>query len=292
MVCILTLLGLAPALLPIGRGFLEAIGAGMAVEPSDVLFRCNIISTDSEGRILSSCPDSLTEMQLILLTQRINQAALHLGMTLVHTEGYKLLLFCKELDPKERIPTQAPHQYIGERFLPPSHPRLRQFLQVADPILAELSTDRLGYRAAIWDFSAHSPLPSFRELWGEAGAMVCGTAIAAGIGRALGMETILPKGATGDVDTDLSAKLEESLRLLEQYPQVFCHINGTDEASHRRDPLQKAAFLRKIDRELLAPLLRRCPKGTILQVCSDHGCSSVTGRHFKTPIPLIRYIKS
>lgn len=291
MVCILSLLGLPPQLLPVGRGFIEAMGSGLRVEPSDVLFRCNIISTDQNGTILSSCPSSLTEMQLILLTQRINEAAFHLGMRLVHTEGYKLLLICKGLSANQYISTQAPHQHIGQGFIPSSHPKLRQFLQVTSPILAELSSYKLRYQAALWDYSVYAPLPSFQELWGAKGAMVCGTAIAAGIGRGLGMTVSIPRGATGDIDTDLGAKLAESLRLLAQFPYVYCHINGTDEASHRRDPLQKAAFLQKIDQELLTPLIQHCPRGTVIQICSDHGCSSTTGRHYKTPIPIIRYTK-
>lgn len=291
MVCILRLLGLAPKLIPVGRGFVEAMGAGIQVDPGHILFRCNIISTDHRGIIRSSCPASLNETALIALAQRINQEAFDLGMQLLHTEGYKLLLVCKGLDPGQYIPTQPPHQHIGQGFIAPNHPKLRRFLELATPILRELSSHELRYQAALWDFSAYSPLPSFYALWGARGAMVCGTAIAAGIGRGLGMEVSVPEQATGDIDTNLRAKLTECLDLMRQFPFVFCHINGTDEASHRRDPLQKAAFLSKIDQELLAPLLQSSPSGTVIRICSDHGCSSTTGRHLRVPIPLISYTK-
>ncbi len=288
MVCILTLLGVKPHLLPVGRGFLEAMGAGLAVDQQDILFRCNIVSTDHEGKILSSCPTALDESQFSLISSKINQAAENLGMRLVHTEGYKLLLICKDLADSPYIPTQPPHQHIGEAITPPDHQRLQQFLQVADGVLQEQFKDK-QYRATLWDYSAYRPLPDFNALWADQGAMVCGSVITAGIGRALNMHTIIPKGATGDTDTNLTAKAEECLRLIACYPHVYCHINGTDEASHRRSPIQKAEFLEKIDQQLLLPLIKRCPVGTVITICSDHGCSSVTGKHFCAPIPFISY---
>ena len=43
-----------------------------------------------------------------------------------------------------------------------------------------------------------------------------------GIGRALHLPVLHPNGATGDVDTDLSAKAAAALQAAEIYPLVIC----------------------------------------------------------------------
>ena len=72
------------------------------------------------------------------------------------------------------------------------------------------------------------------------GGAVCKAEIVIGIAKALGMDVITPPNATGDVDTDIMAKAEATLAMLQQADFVIAHFNGSDEASHRYDYQGKA----------------------------------------------------
>ena len=68
---------------------------------------------------------------------------------------------------------------------------------------------------------------------------------------------------------------------------MVTHFNGADEASHRHDYEGKAAFIEKIDREFVGPLLTVWTEPLKILVCGDHVTSSVTGRHTNGPVPVI-----
>lgn len=114
-------------------------------------------------------------------------------------------------------------------------------------------------------------------------ALVCGGGAAAGIGRLLGAHVVVPDGCTGDVDTDLRAKLDAVLALAPGHDQVVVHVGGADEAAHRLDARGKRTFLERVDADLLAPLAARA--AIDLTVTADHSTDPRTGRHGAEPVP-------
>ena len=56
------------------------------------------------------------------------------------------------------------------------------------------------------------------------------------------MDLIPVRGATGDTDTDLTAKVAATLQAAQKYPFVLLHINGADEAAHRKHAKEKSNF--------------------------------------------------
>ena len=121
------------------------------------------------------------------------------------------------------------------------------------------------------------------------GGTVCKAEIVRGIGKALGMEVVVPKNATGDVDTDLFTKAEATLELLKQYDFVLAHFNGTDEAAHRYDALEKVAFIERIDKEFLGTVLAAVQEPLKIVICGDHVTSSVSGKHDRGEVPVIAW---
>ena len=75
--------------------------------------------------------------------------------------------------------------------------------------------------------------------------------------------------------------------MLETYPFVMTHFNGTDEAAHRHDYEGKADFISRIDREFLEPLLDKAEEPLRIIICGDHVTSSVTGKHTRGKGPVI-----
>lgn len=114
---------------------------------------------------------------------------------------------------------------------------------------------------------------------------------AAGIARLLGARVVVPPGVTGDDTTDLGTKLAATLDALAgEATRIVVHVGGADEAAHARSPARKVAFLERVDRELMGPLVEALAGTSVtLQVCPDHGCDPVTGAHDADPVPCLRW---
>ena len=153
-------------------------------------------------------------------------------------------------------------------------------------VAAERPSDRrmLGLRLTVWDdgasLSAALPVPT---------TVVCARGAAAGCGRLVGAEVVVPRGATGDVDTDLHAKTQAAIAAIaEGAERVVVHVGAPDEAAHRRDGAGVVGALERLDAELLAPLRDVvAAQGGRLTVCPDHGTDPETGAHDAAPVPAV-----
>jgi 2,3-bisphosphoglycerate-independent phosphoglycerate mutase len=142
----------------------------------------------------------------------------------------------------------------------------------------------LGLRLRVWDDGAslEGPLPYPTTI-------VCARGAAAGCGRLLGADVVVPPRATGDVDTDLGAKAAAALAAVDGgSAHVVVHVGGPDEAAHRRRQDAVVDVLERLDAELLAPLRDAVGMhGGRLAVCPDHGTDPETGRHLAAPVPAV-----
>ena len=121
--------------------------------------------------------------------------------------------------------------------------------------------------------------------------VVAAAGAAAGLARLLGATVVVPAGATGQPDTDLTSKAAAAVEAAGRGAvRVVVHVGGPDEASHDRDPAAKVAAIERVDRELLPRLARlvQIYAGS-LRVCPDHGCDPRTGEHDASPVPSVRW---
>lgn len=259
LTCILTLLGIReiPEKL---RGYTEALGAGIRVEDTDLILRGSWMSVGSDGRI-SSPTDAPPQITFP-------------GIKYYPMEEYRSLLVlpgqAASIDQIQTVPPYATAGKPPQAFRPQGHPALELLFE-------ELLTEE---RCLIpWGESIPSTVPPFAQK----AAVVCGADIVRGIARLLQMDIVDVPGATGDTDTDLDAKAEAALSAAKSYPFVLLHINGADEAAHRRDIEEKRAFLKKVDRMVLRTLLASTHE---LIVTSDHVSDPATGKHEAALQPL------
>jgi 2,3-bisphosphoglycerate-independent phosphoglycerate mutase len=211
----------------------------------------------------------------------------------LHLSDYRNLLLLPRDARVLASTTAAPHESMGLKVadllaeLQDSCLELRHFLKESARILRPYARAGLHYALYPWGPSPRTTLPSFARLNGQQGALVGKAEIVQGIGKALQMQVPELPRATGDTDTDLQEKLQTTLQMLQRNAFVLTHFNGTDEASHRHDYEGKAAFIEKIDREFIGPLLAQWQEPLKILVCGDHVTSSVTGRHTNGPVPVI-----
>ncbi len=121
--------------------------------------------------------------------------------------------------------------------------------------------------------------------------VVAARGAAAGIARLMGATVFVPEGATGSIDTNITAKANAALDAIgARARRVVVHVAAPDEAAHRCDALAKVAAIERIDRELLAPLVDALVRSAAtLRVCPDHGCDPHTGLHCPDPVPHVEW---
>ena len=258
--CILRLLGVRDVP-DHSRGYAEALGAGIPVGEDDLVLRGSWYGLDAKGRCTEPVP---------ALGHILGECECH-----YHSLGdYKsLLVFPGEGKSVSRISTYPPYDCLGKsavQLCPQGSEAVKEVFE------SNLQKDRC---LLLWGQSAPSslaPLPM-------KAAVICHATVVKGIGHLLGMTVLDVEGATGDTDTDLTSKVRSALKAAEEFPFVLLHINGADEASHRKNPSEKAAFLRKIDELVLSELLQSEHE---IVVVSDHGTDPMTGLHIGDVQPL------
>ncbi len=279
MGCILRLLGSAEADIPTGRAALEARAIGLPLQAENAVLRCTLCRVE-EGKIAPAARDAAALLGAVPLPA---------GWTLAPMASYRCLL--RIADGAAQLPqliTLPPHQYFGtsvEELLPRGG-ALGEAL--ADFVRASMRA--LPQHVLLpWGQSVPCTLPSFAEHTGLRAAMVCHADIVRGIACALGMDCPSVAGATGDTDTDLRAKYEAARALARTHDLVVIHVNGCDEAGHRREHAQKYAFRDRVLRQIFEPIHRTLGAQERLLLCTDHQTDSTTGAHGNAPVPFWIY---
>lgn len=284
MGCILTLLGVRPALLPAGRACLEAMALGLPVREGELWLRASLCAASERGELLSAVGAGLSAGELCEAARLLRPLETG-GCSYFPAGDYRGLI---------RLPERA--GWAGKLTLPPPHqnlgkplaallPRgeeaaalLRSLIQRSGELLSPLARPDRRYLLLPWGGAVKGQLPTFMELHGLRAGGICAAGIVRGICAAMGIECPPIPGATADWDTDLAEKLRAARELWDRDFLLF-HLNGADECAHRRDPAAKARFLCRVERELLAPLYAVLGEEDGLLVCGDHGTNSQSGCH-------------
>ena len=262
LACTLRILGLRQVP-PHIRPIVEAYGAGLEVAPDDLWLRGSWYHIDEQGQ-----PDRQESLDTFTLptdtTADVEPHDLGQGHWLFRLREERYL--CERLT----LPTPFVTGKMGD-LLPEGNETIRDYF-------SHLTTPR--HRLIVWDKGVSSPLPQLRE----PSVIIAAEKVLLGLGKMLGWETVTHPALTGETDTDLGLLARLTLDAADRTDRVIVHINGADQAGHRRDEAGKRAFLRRIDNELLPLLLRSSHR---LTLTSDHGCDPATGCHLPGPQPIL-----
>lgn len=135
-------------------------------------------------------------------------------------------------------------------------------------------------------------LPSFRSQYGLDGAVVSAVPLCHGIGILRGLEMVEVPGATGELDTNFTGKLEATWEKLGQYDFVCLHLEAPDECTHNGDLAGKIQAIDWLDSRLVAPLLTRLERTGLdhrVLLLSDHKTLTATRGHDGDPVPFLLY---
>jgi 2,3-bisphosphoglycerate-independent phosphoglycerate mutase len=293
----LSILGYDPRRYHTGRAPLEAASLDIPLNADDVAFRCNLVTSDGEMLIDYSAgeiptADAHTLMRFVgdkLSTSRIQ---FYPGVS------YRNVMVWRGGSPEVR--TTPPHDIIGQRIEPylpmgDGEAMLRQLIFDSLEILDSHDINKRrrdqGENPAnmiwLWGQGRKCQLPQFAVTRGMPGIAIAAVDLVKGVAKCAGLAAPEVPGATGNLDTDYSAKAAAAIEALDDYDFAVVHIEAPDEASHQGSPERKVWALEQIDEKVVGPLLDHLERlaGSRIMIVSDHYTKISTKTHAREPVP-------
>ena len=292
-----SIMGYDPQRYLTGRAPLEAASLDVPMDPNDVAFRCNLITTDGTN-VVDYSAGEISTPEAHALIRTLNEKLATKRYQFYPGISYRHILMLRDASPA--VKTTPPHDIMGqpiEAHLPvgDNEALLRQLMFDSIEILEDHEVNRRrrdeGKPPAnmIWLWGQGRPclLPSFAGQRGMPGIAIAAVDLIRGIAKSAGLAAPEVPGATGNLETDFAAKGRMALASLERYPFVLVHVEAPDEAAHQGSVERKVWAIEQIDQHVVGPILeylRRIP-GSRMMVLADHYTKLSTRTHAREPIP-------
>ena len=297
----LALFGYDPMKVYTGRGPFEAVGVGIELEKGDVAFRCNFATVDEEltltdrraGRIkdgteqLAKTLDGLKlgRVKVLFRAGTEHRAALvfrgkglspKVSDTDPHEEGKKILT-SEPLESKGKATAKVLNTFTRKAYdLLKDHPVNR-----ARIAKGEAPANMVVARGA----GIAPELEPIAQKFGVKAAGIAGVALIKGMFRAVGMDVLDVKGATGGLDTDMVAKAEAAIKALKSYDLVVVNIKAADLCGHDGQPSEKIKVIERID-QMMGHLKTDLGPDVIVALTADHSTPVAIKDHSGDPVPV------
>ena len=302
----LSVLGYNPAVCYSGRSPLEALSVGVAMEPTDIVLRCNIVTLTEEepyaektildhssGEISTADADIL--MDAIRENFNSDEFQYYTGTSYRHITIWKNGVI-PQLEPPHDHLTQVIGPYL------PQEPKLRSMMEKSFAILnthpLNLERAAKGKNKAnslwFWGAGTKPSLQNFTEKTGLKGAMVSAVDLLKGIAVGAGMKVNQVPGATGSIDTNFEGKAQAAIDALTKdgCDFVYVHVEAPDEMGHQGLLKEKIQSIEYLDRRLIAPVkkaMEDAGEDFRMLVLPDHPTPIRLRTHTGDPVPYVLY---
>ena len=302
----LSVLGYDPKKNYSGRSPLEALSVRVAMAPTDVVFRCNLVTLSedepyekktiidhSSGEISTEDADVL--MDAIREAFDSDQIRFHTGTS------YREITVWKN---GQVLDMAQPHDHLGEvigQYLP-QEAIFREMMERSFAILNEhpinLQRAAEGKNKAnslwFWGAGTKPALSDFEEKTGLKGAMISAVDLLKGIAVGGNMRVIEVCGATGSLHTNYEGKARAAVKaLLEEGADfVYIHVEAPDEMGHQGSIEKKLQAIEQLDAKVVSVVkqeLDASGEPYRLLVCPDHPTPICYRTHTSDPVPYILY---
>jgi 2,3-bisphosphoglycerate-independent phosphoglycerate mutase len=305
----LSVMGYDPHLYYTGRSPLEAASMGINLGPTDVAFRCNLVTLSDaplyqEKIMIDYSSDEITTAESQILMNDIAKALNTEYFSFYPGISYRHLLVWHngptecQLTPPHDISDRPVTEHLpkGEGAL-----QLLELMQKSIQILKNhpINETRIqkGLRPAtsiwLWGQGKKPSIKSFYEKYHLKGSVISAVDLAKGLGVCAGLDVINVPGATGNVHTNFRGKAEAALKAFKEGQDfVYLHFEAPDEAGHRGEVENKVISIEKIDSEVLEFLLKEMPKVTTdfkIMLLPDHPTPLTLKTHVSDPVPFVIY---
>ncbi|MGA2162160.1 MAG: cofactor-independent phosphoglycerate mutase [Methanoregula sp.] len=287
----MSILGYAPEKYYTGRGPLEAMSMGIDLAPSDVAYRCNIVTVKDEVMADFSASHITSAEGAALFASLAPHVP---AVTVKAGVSYRNLLVVPHGSAAD---STAPHDIVGQpiaEYLPRNGDAalLLSCMAKSREVFCDHPVNVARIKAGkppatqIWPWSGgrRPAFPSFSEKYHRKGGMISAVDLLNGIACYAGMEIIKVPGATGYFDTDYMAKAQYALDAIRHLDFVYVHIEAPDEAGHLGSIEEKVRAIENVDRVVGA--IREKFNG-IVALLPDHPTPIRIKTHSREPVPFV-----
>lgn len=302
----LSVLGYDPAVCYSGRSPLEALSVGVAMEPTDIVLRCNIVTLTEEEpyakkTILDHSSGEISTADADILMDAIREAFNSDEFQYYTGTSYRHITIWKNGTMPQLEP---PHDRLTHVIGPylPQEPKLRSMMEKSFDILnthpLNLERAAKGKNKAnslwFWGAGTKPSLQNFTEKTGLKGAMVSAVDLLKGIAVGAGMKVYQVPGATGSIDTNFEGKAQAAIDALTKdgCDFVYVHVEAPDEMGHQGLLKEKIQSIEYLDRRLIAPVkkaMEDAGEDFRMLVLPDHPTPIRLRTHTGDPVPYLLY---
>lgn len=301
----LSILGYDPAKYYTGRAPLEAASIGVKLSPTDIAFRCNLVTlkpTENElimedfsaGHISTEeARELISELDKKLGTDEIK---FYSGVSYRHLMVWKNGSSNLKLTPPHDISGKNIKSYI------PQGDRANILTELMNSSQMVLSNHKInkerknnGKNPAnsiwLWGHGKAPAMPTLKERFNLTGSIIAAVDLMKGIGIYAGLTPIDVPGATGYIDTNYEGKADYALKELENKDFVYLHVEAPDEAAHNGSLKNKIKAIEDFDERVVGRILEGIKKFKEYRilVVSDHPSPISIKTHSSERVPFAIY---
>ncbi len=302
----LSVFGYDPQKYYTGRSPLEAASIGVPLELTDTTFRANLVTLSEEAdyaakTMVDYSSDEISTEEAEELIEAVNQALKTEEYEFFRGISYRHLMVWhnKENNFDLTPPHDISDRVVGE-YLPKDETILTLMKKSYDILKdhpVNLARMEKGLHSAnslwIWGNGTKPALDTYQARFGIRGAVISAVDLIKGIGRCAELDVIEVPGATGTVHSNFDGKAKAAIDALKNGADfIYLHMEGADEAGHRKEIENKVKTIELIDQKIVAPLLayfEESGEDYHMLVMPDHPTPLAIRTHTSDPIPYLLY---
>ena len=305
----LSVIGYDPRKYYSGRSPLEALSIGVDMKPTDVSFRCNIVTlseeeADYEDKVIidhSSSEISTEDAAVLLKTVSDVLEKEYSGYKFYVGTSYRHLTIWEH---GEVLPLTPPHDILGKKIgeYLPADTVLYEMMEKSYAILADhpinIERKKQGLNPAnsiwFWGAGTRPALSDFEAKNGKKGVMISAVDLLKGIAVGAGMKVVEVEGANGGLHTNYEGKAMAAVEALcnEDYDFAYIHVEAPDEMGHQGSLERKLQAVENLDKKVIRVVKEQLEaKGEDfrLLVLPDHPTPIKLRTHVGEPVPYLLY---
>ena len=302
----LAVLGYDPVKNYSGRSPLEALSVGVAMEDTDVVLRCNIVTLSeeepyAEKTIVDHSSGEISSADADILMDAVREAFNNEEFQFYSGTSYRHITVWKN---GEVLDFEPPHDHLGEKAGPnlPVHPAFRAMMEKSfdvlnnHPLNLQRAAEGKNKANSLWFWGAGTKpsLSNFQEKTGLKGTMISAVDLLKGIAVGAGMQVAHVEGANGSLHTNYEGKVQAALDALLRDGQDFAyiHVEAPDEMGHQGSVEHKVQAIEYLDSRVVGPIkaaMDESGEEYRLLILPDHPTPIRIRTHTSEPVPYIIY---
>ena len=302
----LAVLGYDPLKNYSGRSPLEALSVGVAMEDTDVVLRCNIVTLSedepyAEKTIIDHSSGEISSADADVLMDAVREAFNNEEFRFYSGTSYRHITVWKN---GEVLDFEPPHDHLGEKAGPnlPEHPAFREMMEKSfdvlnnHPLNLKRAAEGKNKANSLWFCGAGTKpiLSNFKDKTGLNCTMISAVDLLKGIAVGAGMQVAQVEGANGSLHTNYEGKVQAALDALLRDHQdfVYIHVEAPDEMGHQGNCAHKVQAIEYLDSRVVGPIkaaMDASGEEYRLLILPDHPTPIRIRTHTSEPVPYIIY---